>query len=373
MRQVFEQKFNALPAIWIKAPGRVNLIGEHTDYNGGFALPMAIDRHVVLALRPRNDRRVTIYSLEFDSTLEFSLDAPAKRNTGWDAYVQGLAWALNCDGYDLHGWDGVVWGDLPMGAGLSSSAALEMAVARAFSAVGGFAWEPAAMARAGQRTENEWVGVDCGIMDQLVCAGGVSGHALLIDCRALTFDPVPMPANTAVVILDTGTRRGLVDSAYNERRQQCESAVHYFKVDALRDVTAEMLGDPSGELDQVVRQRARHVVTENARTLEAAAALEAQDARAFGGLMRASHRSLRDDFEVSSAALDHMAVCASKIPGCYGARMTGGGFGGCAVALVAVGALDTFTSQVTQCYRDATGKTPELFVCRPSQGAHVVM
>ena len=370
--QAFETRFGTPPAFVVRAPGRVNLIGEHTDYNDGFVLPMAIDRAVWIALRPRQDRQVDIHSLDLNQSATFSLDGLRYEQANWVEYLKGVAWALQDAGYRLQGWEGVISGDVPRGAGLSSSAAIELATARAFQAVSGFPWDAAAMAKLGQRAENRWVGVNCGIMDQMISAAGLAGHALLIDCRSLDFEPAPLPAGTAVVILDTATRRGLVDSAYNERRAQCEAAARFFGVPALRDVSVEQFEARAGELDELTRRRARHVVTENARTLAAAEAMRQGDAAELGRLMDASHASLRDDFEVSSRELDIMVRCAQRVPGCLGARMTGAGFGGCAVALVDAGAAEGFARAVAASYQASAGFTPNLYICTATNGAEVV-
>jgi galactokinase len=284
-----------------------------------------------------------------------------------------VAWALgettSRTGAGLRGWEGVVAGDVPLGAGLSSSAALELATARAFAAVSDLTWEPAAMARLAQRAENEWVGVNCGIMDQLISAAGVAGHALLIDCRSLGTRAVPLPRDVAVVVLDTATRRGLVDSEYNERRAQCERAAAHFGVRALRDVDERLLAERGGSLDDVTRRRARHVITENARVLAAAEALGVGNLRQVGELMTESHRSLRDDFEVSRAELDAMVEIALAQAGCYGARMTGAGFGGCAVALVTRELAERFAASVASRYESEVGLTPAVYVCAASAGA----
>jgi galactokinase len=372
----FEERFDAQPTFLARAPGRVNLIGDHTDYNEGFVLPMAIDRSVWIAIRPRNDRRVVVYSVDFDERAGFDLDAEMSsaltggERKGWIEYVHGVAWALRDAGYPLgRGWDGVAAGDVPVGAGLSSSAALELATARAFAGLGGLAWEPVAMARLAQRAENEWVGVNCGIMDQLISAAGRSGHALLIDCRSLQTRAVPLPPEASVVVLDTATRRGLVDSAYNERRAQCEAAAKLFGVGALRDVGAAAFVARAADLDALIRKRARHVITENERTLAAATALEGADVERVGRLMDESHASLRDDFEVSRPELDTIVRLARAQDGCYGARMTGAGFGGCAVALVAANSAQDFVREVTRRYAAEIGLQPALYVCAASQGA----
>ncbi|MEE8391108.1 MAG: galactokinase [Anaerolineae bacterium] len=370
--QEFERRFGAPPAFVVRAPGRVNLIGEHTDYNDGFVLPMAIDRALWIAGRPRGGRRVVGHSLDLDRTVEFSLESIGDKRAGWGEYLKGVAWALQEAGYTLRGWEGVVTGDVPVGAGLSSSAALEMATARVFAVTSGFPWDPATMAKIGQRAENEWVGVNCGIMDQMISAVGKADHALLIDCRSLETQSVPLPPGTVVVVLDTATRRGLVNSAYNERRAQCEAAARFFGVPALRDVSAAQFQAQADWLDDLTRRRARHVVTENERTLQAVEAMRQDDAVELGRLMNASHTSLRDDFEVSSDELNAMATCAQREDACYGARMTGAGFGGCAVALVRADSARAFTAAVATCYQAATGITPNVYVCTATNGAEVV-
>ena len=372
----FTTRFGGPPTWIARAPGRVNLIGDHTDYNDGFVLPMAIDRAVVIALRPSRDGRLHVHSLDFDSTAEFDPAAiPERRGTreqsGWSEYVRGVAWALKRAGLPVRGWEGVAAGDVPLGAGLSSSAALELAAARAFAAVGDTEWNPIEMARLAQRAENGWVGVNCGIMDQLISAAGMADHALLIDCRSLSSDPVVVPSSVGVVVLDTATKRGLVDSAYNERRAQCESVARFFGVRALRDVDATSFASRAHELEEMPRRRARHVLTENARTVAAARALNSGDVVEVGRLMNESHASLRDDFEVSRRELDVMVEIASSEDGCYGARMTGAGFGGCAVALVASERLDGFVKHVGAAYEHAVGLKPAVYVCKASAGASI--
>ena len=370
--QSFKELFGEPPAYVVRAPGRVNLIGEHTDYNDGFVLPMAIDRAVWIALRPRPDDTVRVHSLDLDRSATFLLADLRYEDAGWSEYVKGVAWALQGASYRLAGWEGVLAGDVPRGAGLSSSAALELATARAFQVVSGFDWDPPSMARLGQKAENQWVGMNCGIMDQMISAAGEAGHALLIDCRSLETTSVALPPGTVAVILDTATRRGLVDSAYNERRTQCEAAARYFGVPALRDVTMERFEAEAGGLDDVTFRRARHVISENARTLAAADAMARGDAAAMGRLMDASHVSMRDDFEISGPALNTMVECAHEASGCYGARMTGGGFAGCAVALVATDRANAFAETVAASYEAATGLTPAIYISRATEGASVV-
>ena len=366
----FRQRFGARPTYVARAPGRVNLIGEHTDYNDGFVMPLALAQAVWLAFRPRADGRVVLHSLDVSEPVSFRLDA-FERAKGWGEYPKGVAWALQEAGHDLTGVEGVLASSVPRGAGLSSSAALELALARAFASVSEIPWDGRAMALAGQRAENGWVGVACGAMDQLASALGQEGHALMIDCRTLEATPAPLPAGSVAVVLDTGTRRALVDSAYNERRAACEAAAAALGVPALRDATAEALAAAEGQLDETAFRRARHVVTENARVLDALAAMQDGDAARLGVLMTASHASLRDDYEVSSPALDAFVEAALAHPACWGARMTGAGFGGCAVALVDADRAGAFATAAAETYRQRTGHEPATIVARASDGASV--
>jgi len=369
--QAFRSRFAAPPAFIIRAPGRVNIIGEHTDYNDGFVLPMAIDRAVWIALRPRRDRQVIVHSLDFDEAAEFSLDNLHK-GKGWPEYIKGVAWAFQVEGHGLKGWEGVMTGDVPIGAGLSSSAALELAAARAFAAVSDLEWEPVKMARLGLKAEVEWVGLNCGIMDQMICAAAQAGHALFLDCRSLDFEQIPLPGGLSVAVLDTATRRGLVDSDYNERRAQCDAAVRFFGVRALRDVDTQTFEARASQLDPLTRRRARHVIRENERVSQAVAAMRRGDMERLGGLLDASHASLRDDFEVSSPALDSMVEIARQAAGCFGVRMTGAGFGGCAVALVRAEKVQEFSLHVAQEYTRQTGLTPSVYICQAAAGASLV-
>ena len=366
----FTQRFGAPPTLVVRAPGRVNLVGEHTDYNDGFVLPMAIERAAWIALRPRAGRKVLAVSLDYGEARSFSLDDDlSARADGWLEYLRGTAWAMAEAGHQLAAWEGVVAGDVPIGAGLSSSAALELATACGFAAVSDIPWDGPAMALLAQRAENAWVGVNCGIMDQMISAVGEEGHAVLIDCRSLDTRAVPLAPSTLVVVLDTSTRRGLVDSAYNERRAQCEAAARHFGVGALRDVVmAEFIAGAAG-LDEVTKRRARHVVSENARTIAAADAMSAGNAAEVGALMDQSHTSLRDDFQVSSPELDVMVDIARRFGGCLGARMTGAGFGGCAVALVERELAENFAVDVAHHYEHATGLAPQLYITGATAGA----
>jgi galactokinase len=367
----FKRCFGEPPTFVVRAPGRVNLIGEHTDYNDGFVLPMAIDRATWIAGRPRSDKRVAVQSLDLKDASEFDLNSLQKGKQTWAEYIKGVAWSLEDAGHELQGWEGVLAGDVPIGAGLSSSAALEVAVTRVFAIVSKLLWNPAEMAKLCQRADHQWMGINSGIMDQMISVAGQAGNALLIDCRTLALRPVPLPKNTAVVVLDTATRRALVDSAYNERRAQCEAAARSFGVRALRDVSLEQFEARAYELDELTRKRARHVISEDARTLRAAEVMQRGDARALGRLMNESHTSLRDDFEVSSRELNTMVDCARAVEGCLGARMTGAGFGGCAVALVAGDMTEKFVNEIAINYKTSTGLTPQVYVCHPAAGASV--
>ncbi|MEM7331943.1 MAG: galactokinase [Chloroflexota bacterium] len=374
VEEKFEEKFGEQPPIIVQAPGRVNLIGEHTDYNDGFVLPMAINRAVWVALRLRPDKQVHVTALDLDETAVFDLTNITNDNCGWIEYLKGMAWAMQNAGYELSGWEGVFSGNVPRGAGLSSSAALEMATARAFHAVSEFEWVPSEMAKLGQITENKWVGVNSGIMDQMISASGQEGNALLIDCRSLQSELVPLPhtvdgSKTVVVILDSATRHTHVDSGYNERREQCEKAAKYFEVKALRDVSISEFLESGDGLEEVTYRRAKHVVTENLRTLNAAKSMKNADVELLGQLMNESHISMRDDFEISTKELDAMVEIAQSQEGCYGARMTGGGFGGCAVALVHAEHVDDFVTAVAKQYKTQTNIKPNVYVCHPSPGA----
>jgi galactokinase len=372
IEKAFEDQYGSSPAHIVRAPGRVNIIGEHTDYNDGFVLPMAIDRAVWIAFRPREDDRVSVRSLEQDTPTDFSLETILHAGEGWSEYVKGMAAMLQKAGYDLAGWEGVLSSDVPVGSGLSSSAALEMATGCVFAKVSGFDFDGVHMAQLGQQTENEWVGANTGIMDQMISANGKEGYALLIDCRDLSTEPIPLPPATAILIMDTVTRHSHTESGYNERRESCEKAAAHFGVSHLRDVRFGQLQEAKSDLDEITYRRARHVITENQRVLDAVKAMKSQDAVTLGELMNASHASLRDDFEVTNKELDVMAQVAQAQPGCYGARMTGGGFGGCAVALVQVEEAQEIALAVAAQYEAATDLQPKIYVTRATKGTAVV-
>ncbi len=383
----FERHYGTAPGCIAQAPGRVNLIGEHTDYNDGFVLPCAIDRQTWVAARARTDRQVRVVAADFHGATDvFDLDAPIARRADapWADHVRGMAWAMRGAGHALTGADLLITGDVPQGAGLSSSASLALAIGHAFEWLAGQkAPEATALARLAQRSENTFVGVQCGIMDQLISAQGLAGHALLIDCRSLDCTPVALPEDVAVLIVHSGVQRGLVGSEYNLRRQQCEQAARHAQVPALRDLdlaglmaaAARIPLNVDGQqmaamLPELALRRARHVVSENARTLAAATALAAGDVRHMGELMAASHASMRDDFEITTPAIDGLVrILAHAIGPHGGARMTGGGFGGCVVALMLQARLGAAQRAVAAHYRAPGGQAAQQHVCRPSGGA----
>ena len=375
---VFRATFGFDAAVLARAPGRVNIIGEHTDYNDGFVLPAAIERETRIAAAPRDDGTVRLVAPDLGRETIFTLTgssghgsvAPASSaQERWSNYVRGVASGLLTAGYPLRGMDAVMSGNVPIGSGLSSSAAVEIVAIQAFAAVAGFVVAPAQAARIGQQAEHVFVGMNSGLMDQLASALGQPDHVLLIDCRDLSLQPVPVPAGVTILIADTGVRRQLAVSAYNVRRAQCEAAAEALGVAALRDATLEMLD--AVELEAVVANRARHVIAENHRVLETVAALRDGNLHKVGSLMNDSHASLRDLYEVSCSELDTMVELLRQQPGCYGARLTGAGFGGCAVALMATGAVDAAIAVVARAYRERTGLTPALYPTRAAAGASV--
>ncbi len=359
------------PEFVVRSPGRVNLIGDHTDYNDGFAMPLAIDRDVSIALAASTDGWTRVYSEASREWNKFHTLTPHSRH-GWPAYVQGVAHELSRTGNGIAGWTGTIASSVPTGAGLSSSAALELAVARAYTEVSGWMWNPLDMALLAQRAENSWVGMRCGLLDQVTSAFGREGHALMIDFRSLDISYVAMPDSASVVILDTTTRHTLVDGEYNNRRSQCESAAGKLGVQSLRDVTTHDLRRASGNLLPAEASRVRHVITENERVIEAAKALSSGDLARVGELMTESHRSLAEDYEVSTPEIDAMAGIAATSTGCFGARMTGGGFGGSVVALVDREAVRDFGESVLTKYRVSTGLEGIARVAVPSIGTSTI-
>ncbi len=367
-------------AAMVRAPGRVNLIGEHTDYNGGYVLPVAIERETVMAGATRDDRTVRVAALDLDCMASFGLDS-LERSTGdesWVNYIKGVAAVLESQGRRLCGMDVVIAGDIPIGSGLSSSAALEVAAARLWSELDALEMEPVQLALAAQQAENEFVGMHCGIMDQMASVLGREGHAVFLDCGTLEHRLVPLPSQRArIVICDSGVRRELTASEYNRRREQCEQAVEALRrllpgIRTLRDVDTEALVSVQGVLDPLLFLRARHVVSENKRVLDSVEALQQDDLDCFGRLMNASHDSLRDDYEVSCRELDILVEAARGVPGVLGSRLTGAGFGGCTVSLVEDPAVQGFKEDVASHYRRETGRDIEVIVTGAAEGARRV-
>ena len=364
----FSSRYPGEPRIF-RAPGRVNLIGEHTDYNDGFVFPAAIDFATYVVCAPREDRRVRVVSLSIDREFEFGLDdARDDSFPSWTKYVQGVAMILERSGRRLRGADILIDSNVPIGAGLSSSAALEISVASAFAAVSGHEIEGMELARIGQSAEHEFAGVRSGIMDQFAAVFGKAGHALFLDCRSMEWEPVPV-GRAKLIICNTKVKHDLAEGEYNKRRAQCEEAAAFFGKNSLREVSMEDFAARENEMPELLRKRARHVITENERVVAARDALRADDLAEFGRLMNASHESLRDDYEVSSRELDIMVELARRQPGVFGARMTGGGFGGCTVNLLDATDQSEFVNGMAEGYRSATGIDPEIYICEAADGA----
>ncbi len=365
----FHKLFGRKPRLF-RAPGRVNLIGEHTDYNDGFVMPAAIQFATWAAAAPRHDRAVRVHSINLGATIEFSLDhrgaAPTRT---WQDYVQGVALQIEKEGHTLHGADLLIRGDVPLGSGLSSSASLEVATARALLACSSIDLPPLAIARLCQRAEVEFVGMRCGIMDQFASCFGEEGQALLLDCRTLEHEYLPLPQGASLVVANTMVKHELASSAYNDRRQVCESAARAAGVTHLRDLHSADIARWLPHWGPAIGRRARHIITENERVQSAAAALREGRLEDFGALMYASHESLRDDYEVSCPELDTMVELARAAPGVYGSRMTGGGFGGCTISLVRSDAVPAFTARLATGYQAATSLAPAIFVCHAVAGA----
>ena len=372
-RTAFVSAFGTAPALAVQAPGRVNLIGEHTDYNDGFVLPCAINYRTVICGSPRDDGQVRVVAADYgDERDEFGLDTAieARPDRLWANYVRGVVKYLQEAGHGLRGADLAISGNVPQGAGLSSSASLEVATGQFFTSLSSLAIDPTELALIGQRAENRFVGCNCGIMDQLISARGEAGHALLIDCRSLATQSVAMPAGVAVVIINSNVQRGLVGSEYNTRRRQCEEAARFFGVKALRDVDHATYQARAAGLDPVVARRARHIITDSQRAVDLAAALSAGDMRRIGQLMADSHASMRDDFEITCPQVDALVEIVKDVIGdAGGVRMTGGGFGGCVVALVPDRLVASVRATVSERYPTTTGLLSSIYVCQPSQGA----
>ncbi|MGJ3349715.1 galactokinase [Morganella morganii] len=375
-QNAFEQCFGASPDMLIQAPGRVNLIGEHTDYNDGFVLPCAIDFGTVAAASRRDDQKVCVVAADYDNDRdEFDLSQPIeyRDNKLWANYIRGVIKYLAERGFTFGGMNIAVSGNVPQGAGLSSSASLEVVIGQTVKALYDLPVSRETIALNGQQAENQFVGCNCGIMDQLISACGEAGHALLIDCRSLETRAVAMPENSVVMIVNSNKKRGLVDSEYNTRRRQCEAAAAFFGVPALRDVTAEQFAAHAHELDAVTAKRARHVISENIRTLAAAEALKDGDLPRLSQLMAESHHSMRDDFEITVPEIDALVAIIGDVIGLEGGvRMTGGGFGGCVVALVKPEHVSPVTDAINAHYTAITGLTADIYVCRATDGAGVI-
>ncbi len=381
LQRCYYERFQSPPKLLAQAPGRVNLLGEHVDYNQGVVLPAAIDRRVSLAVSPRSDGIIQLYAQDLEQEVVFNLEGLDSKNTldgsplpGWAHYPAGVAWALQRRGLPLSGLQAVFTSDIPIGAGLSSSAAVEVAFAAAWQALGGWQLDRLELAQICQQAENHYVGVSCGLMDQFASACGVEGHALRFDTRDLSWMPLPLLPGSVIVIADSSIRRSLAHSAYNERRAACEQAVMLLRrvlpdIRSLRDLTPPVFAAYKDLLPDDVRPRAEHVVREIARVESAVSALRRADGRAFGALMYAGHASLRDLFEVSLPELDALVEIARGLPGCIGARLTGAGFGGCTVNLVEEQHVDGFVSALSEAYREKCHRNARVFACRASQGA----
>ncbi len=373
----FRARFGATPLL-VRSPGRVNLIGEHTDYNEGFVLPAATDKAIVFAVAPRVDTSCRIVSLDFGQEVRFDIQDLGRSPLRWPDYLSGVIDQLARGGYPIRGFQCVFGGDLPIGAGMSSSAAVEGGLAFACNAMFGLGIGGVELARLARRAENEFVGLNCGIMDQFINIHGRENKALKLDCRSLEFEYFPFERpDLRIVVADTMVRRELASSEYNVRRRQCEEGVAVLRrydpsVRSLRDVGLRLLEERRAELDPVVYKRCDYVVRENIRVEQACACLVDGDLRKFGELMSASHAGLRDSYEVSSPELDLMVESASLVEGVLGARMMGAGFGGCAVALVEEGAVPAFRERVVRAYEAATGKVPNIHVVGISAGTHAI-
>jgi galactokinase len=363
------------PAVRCAAPGRVNLIGEHTDYSGGFVMPVAIDFRTIATIRPRGDGRILLYSENMGEEVWYAAEAlPTKARQHWSDYPIGVAWSLARQGVPIGGFELSLDGDVPLGAGLSSSASIEVATALALLELAGVGLPLETIALACQRAENEFVGARSGIMDQFIACAGQQDHALLLDCRSLEYRLLPIPTHVRLIICNSMVKHEHAGGQYNRRREEVEEGTRILRrrwpsVEALRDVTEAQLMDCRAEMPDNIFRRCRHIITENKRVELAASALERGDLAGFGALMAEAHRSIRDDFEVSCSELDTLVAIASGIPGCYGARMTGGGFGGCTVNLVEEGQAEQFREAIHAGYRAATGIDADIYLSRASAGA----
>ena len=382
--QAFQKRFSQAPQFIARAPGRVNLLGEHVDYNDGFVLPAAIDRATYVAFSPAPTDQTTLVAADFGEEARFTPETLSAKTQPdgsplpeWAHYPAGTAWALGQAGHSTPAMLAAFSSDIPRGSGLSSSASIEMAFGVAWSKLGGWSLPPIQLALLGQKAENRYVGVNCGIMDQFASACGEAERLMLLDCRSLEYRSLPLPEDTVIVVADTTVRRKLTSGEYNDRRAACEEAVRLLERDlpgiqALRDVSVEDFNRLRHTLPITVEKRARHVVEEIERTRLAIPLLEQNQTHAFGQLMNACHISLRDLYEVSVPELDTMVEIAQPLPGCFGARLTGGGFGGCTVNLVASEQAQAFAQFLGPEYERRTGLHPEIYICQASQGAGLV-
>jgi galactokinase len=377
LRSIHQDRFGAEPAIF-SAPGRVNLIGEHTDYAEGFVMPAAIDFATLAAVSPRSDGKVVIYSQNFNEQREFDAGSlPAQRSGHWSDYPLGVIAILAGEGHSIPALSLTLWGDVPLGSGLSSSAAIEVSTALAVLSLAGVTYPGPVLARLCQRAENEFVGSSCGIMDQFISANAAEDHALLLDCRDLSYKLAPIPENVALVIANTMVKHAVTGGEYTSRRAQVEEAAaviarHRPEVRFLRDANLDDLAKYGSEMSSLALKRARHVITENTRTVAAADALIRHDLKELGRLMAEAHVSYSRDFEASCEEADAMVELAQDLPGLIGARLTGGGFGGCTVNLVDRQHAREFSSALGERYAARTGITPQIHICHASGGAHRV-
>jgi len=364
--------FNAEPEFMIFAPGRVNLIGEHTDYSDGFVLPFAINLGIIIAFSPKSNDQINLYAVDFNQFFEQSISTILKFEDGWKGYIKGVIRVLKDMDFKLKGFQGVVAGNLPIGAGLSSSAALEVAAVKTLCISSDIDLPNIELAKIGQIAERECVGVNVGIMDQFISAKGRFGHAVKLDCRTLETEYVPIPEGVSFVVLDTKTRRELSHSAYNTRHEEVDIAARILEVPHLRDATHAMLTEKKGSFPMDVYHRAKHVISENERVHDFVAAMQNNELRKMGDILNTSHVSLRDDFDVSSKELNIIVDLAKEQPGCFGARITGAGFGGCALAMIDQGVLDTFLNKVHLLFQAETNINPHIFKVKSVNGVHLI-
>ncbi|HOR18322.1 MAG TPA: galactokinase [Brevefilum sp.] len=367
---VYKKHFKDEPASFVIAPGRINLIGEHTDYSEGFVLPVAIDRDVAILFSPRQDDFIRVYSVDFDEFHQMRLFDLEKQKSSWIDYLQGIIWALSDEGYPLKGWQGVISGNIPIGAGLSSSAALEIAIVKTFILASNISIDPTHLALIALKAERDWIGLNVGIMDQLISADAKVNHAMLLDCKTLDYKFIPIPENVSFIVMDTLTRRELTQSAYNIRHKEIQEVTRLLNVNSLRETNQSDLDARQTIIPEILYKRTKHVISENSRVLQFVHAMQNHDLRSMGELINESHASLRDDYEVSSDALNLIVDLAKNQSACFGARLMGAGFGGCALALVSQGEESGFIHEVKSAYQDKAGIAPSLFIVKSANGVH---